>query len=130
MGCARNKKVRGNRTQTAPAAKADVPREQCPSPERGRKNQHLQVSGQYLPKSGAVTLKRMGAGSSAHQRAGELAPEVYKRGSLGRPYMVARAPGLASMIPLAVKKTNLAKGVYQHILTPRDSGRGFRLDYS
>ncbi|KAJ1091490.1 hypothetical protein NDU88_004614 [Pleurodeles waltl] len=32
------------------------------------------------------------------------APEAYKRGILGRPYMVARAPGLASLIPLAVKE--------------------------
>ncbi|KAJ1083647.1 hypothetical protein NDU88_003802 [Pleurodeles waltl] len=36
--------------------------------------------------------------------AGGLAPEAYKKRSLGRLYMVARTPGLASMIPLAVKE--------------------------
>ncbi|KAJ1097065.1 hypothetical protein NDU88_002194 [Pleurodeles waltl] len=35
---------------------------------------------------------------------GGLAPEAHKRGNLGRPYMFARAPGLASMILLAVKE--------------------------
>ncbi|KAJ1150079.1 hypothetical protein NDU88_002877 [Pleurodeles waltl] len=39
-----------------------------------------------------------------HPTADGQAPESYKRGTLGRPYMVARAPGLASLIPLAVKE--------------------------
>ncbi|KAJ1210455.1 hypothetical protein NDU88_005819 [Pleurodeles waltl] len=44
-------------------------------------------------------MKRRADGATQQQ-----APEAYKRGTLGRPYMVARAPGLASLIPLAVKE--------------------------
>ncbi|KAJ1115414.1 hypothetical protein NDU88_003638 [Pleurodeles waltl] len=39
-----------------------------------------------------------------HTTADGQAPETYKRGTLGKPYMVARAPGLAGRIPLAVKE--------------------------
>ncbi|KAJ1116835.1 hypothetical protein NDU88_005040 [Pleurodeles waltl] len=50
----------------------------------------------------------VGPDNSAHRRRHPTsegqAPEAYKRGSLGKPSMVARAPGLASRISLAVKE--------------------------
>ncbi|KAJ1104800.1 hypothetical protein NDU88_002209 [Pleurodeles waltl] len=63
-----------------------------------------------LPGSPARPTQAWGVGpnKSAHRRrhptADGQAPEAYKRGTLGRPYMVARAPWLASLIPLAVKE--------------------------
>ncbi|KAJ1146057.1 hypothetical protein NDU88_012339 [Pleurodeles waltl] len=61
-------------------------------------------------KSPARPTQAWGAGPSEttrrrrHTTADGQAPEAYKRGTLGKPYMVTRAPGLAGRIPLAVKE--------------------------
>ncbi|KAJ1112658.1 hypothetical protein NDU88_000919 [Pleurodeles waltl] len=94
---------RDNQKQGATAARVDMPREQCSSTKRGE--EEATSAGTRAPPTqawGSDTEKNGHRWLSPS--VGGLAPEAYKTGSLGRPYMVARAPGLASLIPLAVKK--------------------------
>ncbi|KAJ1179025.1 hypothetical protein NDU88_004264 [Pleurodeles waltl] len=92
--------TRENGVQTAKAA---MPCEECPSPNRGE--EEATPSGNRASPSQAWGRDNEGDRRRQHSPATEgLAPEAYKRGSLETPYMVARAPGLASMIPLAVKE--------------------------
>ncbi|KAJ1129492.1 hypothetical protein NDU88_007860 [Pleurodeles waltl] len=62
------------------------------------------TSAMALPTQVRGTDSDKNAGRWRSPSADGLAPEAYKRGSLGIPYMVARAPGLASIILLAVKE--------------------------
>ncbi|KAJ1129489.1 hypothetical protein NDU88_007857 [Pleurodeles waltl] len=69
----------------------------------GSRRQLPQAPGHFQPKYGTQAQKIMRAGGAAHQLT--VRPQRHtKGGTLGRPYMVARAPGLASLIPLAVKE--------------------------
>ncbi|KAJ1189507.1 hypothetical protein NDU88_006252 [Pleurodeles waltl] len=83
------------------AARADTTPERSISPDSG---------GEAPPGSPARPTQAWGTGPNKtarrrrHPTADGQAPEAYKRGTLGRPYMVARAPGLASLILLAVKE--------------------------
>ncbi|KAJ1130333.1 hypothetical protein NDU88_008686 [Pleurodeles waltl] len=90
---------RDTSVKRSPAVREEVLSEECTSLE-----QVEEVLAPAMPKK----MWSAGSGASAQKQgstpAGELAPEADKRGSLGRPYMVTRAPGLASMIPLQVKE--------------------------
>ncbi|KAJ1217597.1 hypothetical protein NDU88_005190 [Pleurodeles waltl] len=84
------------------ATRAGAPREQCQSPDGG-KRQLTQAPHHCQHKCGARAQIGMHAGGAAHQLT--VRPQkLTKGGTLGRPYIVARAPGLASLIPLAVKE--------------------------
>ncbi|KAJ1097909.1 hypothetical protein NDU88_003025 [Pleurodeles waltl] len=83
--------------------RAEVPRTRCPSTERGDEDA-ASTSATASPTQVWGTDADKNARRRHNPADGGLSPEAYKRGSLGRPYMVARAPGLASMIPLAVKE--------------------------
>ncbi|KAJ1193457.1 hypothetical protein NDU88_002755 [Pleurodeles waltl] len=89
-------KGRGSR-----APRADTARDRTPSPDSGEEE-----TAPLNPT--AKPTQAWDSDRSTRRRrspsAGGRAPETYKRGTLGRPYMVARAPGLASLIPLAVKE--------------------------
>ncbi|KAJ1145928.1 hypothetical protein NDU88_012211 [Pleurodeles waltl] len=83
------------RTETTP--------ERSPSPDSGGEE-----AAPTRPAARPTQAWDIGPSKTAHRRrhptADGQAPESYKRGTLGRPYMVAMAPGLASLIPLAVKE--------------------------
>ncbi|KAJ1104656.1 hypothetical protein NDU88_002066 [Pleurodeles waltl] len=89
-------KGRGSR-----APRAEITRERSPSPDSGGE-ETAPVNPPARPTQVWDTDKN--ACRRRSPSAGRRAPEAYKRGTLGRPYMVARAPGLASLIPLAVKE--------------------------
>ncbi|KAJ1123802.1 hypothetical protein NDU88_002269 [Pleurodeles waltl] len=90
----RGKGSQGNR--------AEAPCARCPSPEKGEE-EAASTSAMASPTQVWGTDSDKNARRRHSPLADSLAPEAYKRGSLGRPYMVARAPGLACMITLAVK---------------------------
>ena len=56
-----------------------------------------------LVEAWGLTLGDKGQDVGSNAR-GSAAPETYKRGTLRHPSMVTKAPGLASLIPLAVKE--------------------------
>ncbi|KAJ1171244.1 hypothetical protein NDU88_003114 [Pleurodeles waltl] len=92
-----------SRGKGSQATRAEETQEQGPSPDRGEE--------EAAPTSAAaLPTQAWGEGPDKNEHrlrspsADCQAPEAYKRGTLGRPYMVARAPGLASLIPLAVKE--------------------------
>ncbi|KAJ1135207.1 hypothetical protein NDU88_001652 [Pleurodeles waltl] len=85
------------------ATRAKASPEHCPSPNKGEE-EAASTSAMALPTQVWGTDPDKNAGRRRSPSADGLAPEAYKRGSLGRPYMVARAPGLASIIPLAEKE--------------------------
>ncbi|KAJ1084472.1 hypothetical protein NDU88_004619 [Pleurodeles waltl] len=91
------------RRKVSQVNRAEALRTRCPSPERGDDDaastsvtaSPTQVWGTDADKN---ALRRHSPADCG------LALEAYKRGSLGRPYMVTTAPGLASMIPLGGKE--------------------------
>ncbi|KAJ1185733.1 hypothetical protein NDU88_002520 [Pleurodeles waltl] len=85
------------------AARADTTPERSISPDSGEEGPApLRSPARPIQAWGAEPTKT--ARRRRHPTAEGQAPEAYKRGTLGRPYIVARAPGLASLIPLAVKE--------------------------
>ncbi|KAJ1170382.1 hypothetical protein NDU88_002259 [Pleurodeles waltl] len=91
-------KGRGSR---APRAEAKC--ERSPSPNSGGE-ETAPASSPARPTQVWDVVSDKNARRRLSPSAGGQAPEAYKRGTLGRPYMVTRAPGLASLIPLAVKE--------------------------
>ncbi|KAJ1119988.1 hypothetical protein NDU88_008171 [Pleurodeles waltl] len=95
-----HKRARGEKSQSARAA--NTPDRSTSPGSGGEEPAH--------PRSPARPTQAWGTGPDrpAHRRRHTTAegqsPEAYKRGSLGKPYMVSRAPGLASRISLAVKE--------------------------
>ncbi|KAJ1152467.1 hypothetical protein NDU88_005242 [Pleurodeles waltl] len=94
------RRARGEKSQSARAA--NTPDRSTSPGSGGEEPAH--------PRSPARPTQAWGTGPNrpAHRRRHTTAegqsPEAYKRGSLGKPYMVSRAPGLASRISLAVKE--------------------------
>ncbi|KAJ1160048.1 hypothetical protein NDU88_000550 [Pleurodeles waltl] len=113
-GVKRHRRAWGRRTQGGcnpqrhqgkggPTAKAATPPDHCPSPSRGE--EETTARGNRTSPTQAWGGETKGSRRRQNSARSEgLTPDAYKRGSLGRTYMVARAPGLASMIPLAVKE--------------------------
>ncbi|KAJ1163860.1 hypothetical protein NDU88_004312 [Pleurodeles waltl] len=83
--------------------RAEAQRTRCPSPETGDEDA-ASTSITASPTQVWGTDADKNARRRHSPSDGGLAPEAYKRGSLGRPHMVARAPGLERMISLAVKE--------------------------
>ncbi|KAJ1180725.1 hypothetical protein NDU88_005942 [Pleurodeles waltl] len=92
-----------SRGKGSQATRAEAAHKQGPAPDRGEE-EAATTSAAALPTQVWGAGPDKNARSQRSPSADGQAPEAYKRGTLGRPYMVARAPGLASLISLAVKE--------------------------